>query len=144
ASVPPQGGGKHPHQEFIQIDTTNILFIVGGAFDGIDQIVKNRLGKKVIGFGAHSKKEELHESEYLGKVLAEDLLRYGLIPEFIGRLPVLASLEQLDEEALVDILTKPKNALVKQYQKLLELDEVELEFEEESLVEIAKQAIERK
>lgn len=144
ASVPPQGGRKHPHQEFIQIDTTNILFIVGGAFDGIEQIVKNRLGKKVIGFGANSEKEELEDNEYLSKVLPEDLLRYGLIPEFIGRLPVLATLEQLDENALVEILTKPKNALVKQYQKLLEFDEVELEFEEEALVEIAKQAIERK
>ncbi len=144
ASVPPQGGRKHPHQEFIQIDTTNILFIVGGAFDGIEQIVKNRLGKKVIGFGANSEKEELQDNEYLSKVLPEDLLRYGLIPEFIGRLPVLATLEQLDENALVEILTKPKNALVKQYQKLLEFDEVELEFEEEALVEIAKQAIERK
>lgn len=144
ASVPPQGGRKHPHQEFIQIDTTNILFIVGGAFDGIEQIVKNRLGKKVIGFGAESAKEELEDNEYLSKVLPEDLLRYGLIPEFIGRLPVLASLEQLDEETLVEILTKPKNALVKQYKKLLELDNVELEFEEEALREIAKQAIERK
>ncbi|MFA8439460.1 ATP-dependent protease ATP-binding subunit ClpX [Pueribacillus sp. YX66] len=144
ASVPPQGGRKHPHQEFIQIDTTNVLFIVGGAFDGIEQIVKNRLGKKVIGFGANSEKEELKDNEYLSKVLPEDLLRFGLIPEFIGRLPVLATLEQLDEDALVEILTKPKNALVKQYQKLLEFDDVELEFEEEALVEIAKQAIERK
>ncbi|PWA12254.1 ATP-dependent Clp protease ATP-binding subunit ClpX [Pueribacillus theae] len=144
ASVPPQGGRKHPHQEFIQIDTTNILFIVGGAFDGIEQIVKNRLGKKVIGFGADSSKEELKDNEYLSKVLPEDLLRFGLIPEFIGRLPILATLEQLDEEALVDILTKPKNALVKQYRKLLEFDDVELEFEDEALVEIAKQAIERK
>lgn len=144
ASVPPQGGRKHPHQEFIQIDTTNILFIVGGAFDGIEQIVKNRLGKKVIGFGANSEKEELKDNEYLSKVLPEDLLRFGLIPEFIGRLPVLATLEQLDEDALVEILTKPKNALVKQYQKLLEYDDVELEFEDEALVEIAKQAIERK
>jgi len=144
ASVPPQGGRKHPHQEFIQIDTTNILFIVGGAFDGIEQIVKNRLGKKVIGFGSDTKKEELKDNEYLAKVLPEDLLRFGLIPEFIGRLPVLATLEQLDEQALVEILTKPKNALAKQYQKLLELDDVELEFEDEALVEIAKQAIERK
>src|SRR5690606_20680252 len=127
ASVPPQGGRKHPHQEFIQIDTTNILFIVGGAFDGLEQIIKNRLGKKVIGFGANSEKEDLKENEYLSKVLPEDLLRFGLIPEFIGRLPVLATLEHLDEDALVDILTKPKNALVKQYQKLLEFDDVELE-----------------
>mgnify|MGYP001949462294 CR=1 FL=1 len=144
ASVPPQGGRKHPHQEFIQIDTTNILFICGGAFDGLEQIIKNRLGKKVIGFGANSEKEDLKENEYLSKVLPEDLLRFGLIPEFIGRLPVMATLEHLDEDALVDILTKPKNALVKQYQKLLEYDDVELEFEEEALREIAKQAIERK
>lgn len=144
ASVPPQGGRKHPHQEFIQIDTSNVLFIVGGAFDGVEQIVKNRLGKKVIGFGASSEKEDLQDNEYLAKVLPEDLLRYGLIPEFIGRLPVLATLEQLDEDSLVKILTKPKNALVKQYQKLLEFDDVELEFEEEALLEIAKQAIERK
>ncbi|NSL51575.1 ATP-dependent protease ATP-binding subunit ClpX [Calidifontibacillus erzurumensis] len=144
ASVPPQGGRKHPHQEFIQIDTTNILFICGGAFDGIEQIIKRRLGKKVIGFGTDFTKEELPEKNLLSKVLPEDLLRFGLIPEFIGRLPVIATLEQLDEDALVEILTKPKNALVKQYQKMLELDNVELEFEEEALKEIAKQAIERK
>lgn len=144
ASVPPQGGRKHPHQEFIQIDTTNVLFIVGGAFDGIDQIVKRRLGKKVIGFGSDSKKEDMKTNEYLEKVLPEDLLRYGLIPEFIGRLPVMASLTPLDEDALMDILTQPKNALVKQYKKLLEIDGVELEFKEEGLREIAKLAIERK
>ncbi|WP_347549388.1 ATP-dependent protease ATP-binding subunit ClpX [Pseudalkalibacillus hwajinpoensis] len=144
ASVPPQGGRKHPHQEFIQIDTTNILFICGGAFDGIEQIIKRRLGKKIIGFSGEAKQEDLKPGEYLGKVLPEDLLRFGLIPEFIGRLPVIGSLEPLDEEALVEILTKPKNALVKQYQKLLELDDVELEFEDDALVEIAKQAIERK
>jgi ATP-dependent Clp protease ATP-binding subunit ClpX len=144
ASVPPQGGRKHPHQEFIQIDTTNILFICGGAFDGIEQIIKRRLGKKVIGFGVDGKQEELKQGELLSKVLPEDLLRFGLIPEFIGRLPVIGSLEPLDEMALVDILTKPKNALVKQYQKLLEIDEVELEFEEGALQEIAKKAIERK
>ncbi|TLS39209.1 ATP-dependent protease ATP-binding subunit ClpX [Pseudalkalibacillus caeni] len=144
ASVPPQGGRKHPHQEFIQIDTTNILFICGGAFDGIEQIIKRRLGKKVIGFGADGKQQDLKQGEYLQKVLPEDLLRFGLIPEFIGRLPVIGSLEPLDEEALVEILTKPKNALVKQYQKLLEIDNVELEFEDGALVEIAKQAIERK
>lgn len=144
ASVPPQGGRKHPHQEFIQIDTTNILFICGGAFDGVDQIIKRRLGKKVIGFGSDGKQEELDQGELLSKVLPEDLLRYGLIPEFIGRLPVIGSLEPLDEDALVDILTKPKNALVKQYQKLLEIDDVELEFDEDSLREIAKKAIERK
>ncbi|MFD1735997.1 ATP-dependent protease ATP-binding subunit ClpX [Bacillus salitolerans] len=143
ASVPPQGGRKHPHQEFIQIDTTNILFICGGAFDGIEQIIKRRLGKKVIGFGANSVVEE-GDTSLLSKVLPEDLLKFGLIPEFIGRLPVIANLEQLDEDALVEILTKPKNALVKQYQKLLELDDVELEFDEDSLREISKRAIERK
>lgn len=144
ASVPPQGGRKHPHQEFIQIDTGNILFICGGAFDGIEQIIKRRLGQKVIGFGSDQKKDEIDDKNLLVKVLPEDLLRFGLIPEFIGRLPVTASLNQLDEEALVEILTKPKNALVKQYQKMLELDDVELEFEEDALIEIAKLAIERK
>ncbi len=144
ASVPPQGGRKHPHQEFIQIDTTNILFICGGAFDGIEPIIKRRLGQKVIGFGSEVKQEEVAQKELLSKVLPEDLLRFGLIPEFIGRLPVIASLEQLDEEALIEILTKPKNALVKQYQKMLEIDDVELEFEEGALNEIAKKAIERK
>ena len=144
ASVPPQGGRKHPHQEFIQIDTTNILFICGGAFDGIEQIIKRRLGQKVIGFGSDNKAADLEKEEPLSKVLPEDLLRFGLIPEFIGRLPVIASLEQLDETALVEILTKPKNALVKQYKKMLELDDVELEFEGEALSEIAKKAIERK
>jgi ATP-dependent Clp protease ATP-binding subunit ClpX len=144
ASVPPQGGRKHPHQEFIQIDTTNILFICGGAFDGIEPIIKRRLGQKVIGFGSDIKQQEITQKELLSKVLPEDLLRFGLIPEFIGRLPVIASLEQLDEAALIEILTKPKNALVKQYQKMLEIDEVELEFEEGALSEIAKKAIERK
>ncbi|RFU62584.1 ATP-dependent protease ATP-binding subunit ClpX [Bacillus sp. V59.32b] len=144
ASVPPQGGRKHPHQEFIQIDTTNILFICGGAFDGIEPIIKRRLGQKVIGFGSDMKKDDVKEKELLSKVLPEDMLRFGLIPEFIGRLPVIATLEQLDEAALIEILTKPKNALVKQYQKMLELDNVELEFETDALVEIAKKAIERK
>lgn len=144
ASVPPQGGRKHPHQEFIQIDTTNILFICGGAFDGIEPIIKRRLGQKVIGFGADNKKADVADKDLLTKVLPEDLLRFGLIPEFIGRLPVIANLEQLDEAALVEILTKPKNALVKQYQKMLELDDVELEFEDDALEEIAKKAIERK
>lgn len=144
ASVPPQGGRKHPHQEFIQIDTTNILFICGGAFDGIEPIIKRRLGQKVIGFGSDIKQVDITQKELLSKVLPEDLLRFGLIPEFIGRLPVIASLEQLDESALIEILTKPKNALVKQYQKMLEIDEVELEFEEGALSEIAKKAIERK
>lgn len=144
ASVPPQGGRKHPHQEFIQVDTTNILFICGGAFDGIEQIIKRRIGKKVIGFGTSSENKELKTGEYLAKVLPEDLLKYGLIPEFVGRLPVVSALEPLDEEALMRILTEPKNALVKQYQKLLEMDDVELEFEEDALREIAKEAISRK
>ncbi|WP_042223309.1 ATP-dependent protease ATP-binding subunit ClpX [Oceanobacillus manasiensis] len=144
ASVPPQGGRKHPHQEFIQIDTTNILFIVGGAFDGIDQVIKRRLGKKVIGFGSNEKQKDFEMGELLSKVLPEDLLRYGLIPEFIGRIPVIGSLTPLDEEALVEILTKPKNALVKQYEKLFSIDNVELEIEEEALREIARKAIERK
>ncbi|QED48823.1 ATP-dependent protease ATP-binding subunit ClpX [Cytobacillus dafuensis] len=144
ASVPPQGGRKHPHQEFIQIDTTNILFICGGAFDGIEQIIKRRLGQKVIGFGSDPKQNEVEQKDLLSKVLPEDLLKFGLIPEFIGRLPVISSLTPLDEEALIEILTKPKNALVKQYQKMLELDDVELEFDEAALVEIAKRAIERK
>jgi ATP-dependent Clp protease ATP-binding subunit ClpX len=144
ASVPPQGGRKHPHQEFIQIDTTNILFICGGAFDGIEPIIKRRLGQKIIGFGSDTKQLDISQKELLSKVLPEDLLRFGLIPEFIGRLPVIASLEQLDEDALIEILTKPKNALVKQYQKMLELDDVELQFEEGALNEIAKKAIERK
>jgi ATP-dependent Clp protease ATP-binding subunit ClpX len=144
ASVPPQGGRKHPHQEFIQIDTTNILFICGGAFDGIEPIIKRRLGKKVIGFGTDIQQEDIDQKNLLSKVLPEDLLKFGLIPEFIGRLPVITTLEPLDEQALVDILTKPKNAIVKQYQKMLELDDVELEFEEEALREIAKKAIERK
>ncbi|MGH2318285.1 ATP-dependent protease ATP-binding subunit ClpX [Planococcus sp. SE5232] len=144
ASVPPQGGRKHPHQEFIQIDTTNVLFIVGGAFDGVDQIIKRRLGNKIIGFGADPNKEELDDKSLLSQLIPEDLLKFGLIPEFIGRLPVLASLEQLDEKALVEILTEPKNALIKQYQKMMELDGVKLTFEPEALVEIAKLAIERK
>ncbi|GIO27704.1 ATP-dependent protease ATP-binding subunit ClpX [Ornithinibacillus bavariensis] len=144
ASVPPQGGRKHPHQEFIQIDTTNILFICGGAFDGIEQVIKRRLGKKVIGFGINDKHDDLDKGKLLARVLPEDLHRYGLIPEFIGRLPVIGSLEPLDEDALVDILTKPKNALVKQYEKLFQMDNVELEFEDNALIEIAKKAIERK
>ena len=144
ASVPPQGGRKHPHQDFLQIDTTNILFIVGGAFDGIEDIIKRRQGEKVIGFGAEPNKTIVEDESLMAKLIPEDLLKFGLIPEFIGRLPVLASLEQLDEEALVEILTAPKNALVKQYQKMLELDDVELEFTDEALVAISKEAIERK
>ncbi|MGX7058946.1 ATP-dependent Clp protease ATP-binding subunit ClpX [Vagococcus humatus] len=142
ASVPPQGGRKHPQQEFIQIDTTNILFIVGGAFDGIETIVKERLGEKVIGFGKSSKKLD-EETSIMQEIIPEDLLKFGLIPEFIGRLPVMAALEKLTEEDLVRILTEPKNALVKQYQKLLELDDVELTFTKEALKAIAKEAIER-
>ncbi|EJL43879.1 ATP-dependent Clp protease ATP-binding subunit ClpX [Brevibacillus agri] len=146
ASVPPQGGRKHPHQEFIQIDTSNILFICGGAFDGVEQIIKRRLGKKVIGFGADfadGVKGDLKAGEYLKYILPEDLLKFGLIPEFVGRLPVLATLEPLDEETLVRILTEPKNSLVKQYQKLLSLDGVELEFDAGALLQIAKEAIKR-
>ncbi len=143
ASVPPQGGRKHPHQEFIQIDTTNILFIVGGAFDGIDDIIKRRVGQKVIGFGAEPNLVA-EDATMLSKLIPEDLQRFGLIPEFIGRLPVLASLEPLDEDALYQILTIPKNAIVKQYQKMFELDEVQLRFEDDALIEIAKEAIERK
>jgi ATP-dependent Clp protease ATP-binding subunit ClpX len=143
ASVPPQGGRKHPHQEFIQIDTTNVLFVCGGAFDGLEQIIKRRIGKKVIGFSTDGTKADLKPGEYLSMVLPEDLLKFGLIPEFVGRLPVISTLEPLDEDALVRILTEPKNALVKQYQKLLEMDNVGLEFDQESLDAIAKEAIKR-
>ena len=145
ASVPPQGGRKHPHQEFLQINTTNILFICGGAFDGLEQIIMNRIGKKSIGFGTSSdSKKELGISELLEQLQPQDLLKFGLIPEFVGRLPVIATLHQLDENALVEILTKPKNALVKQYEKLFEYDDVLLEFKEGSLEAVAKRAIERK
>jgi len=143
ASVPPQGGRKHPHQEFIQIDTTNILFICGGAFDGLEQLIKRRIGKKVIGFSTDGVKADLKAGEYLSMVLPEDLLKFGLIPEFVGRLPVISTLEPLDEAALVRILSEPKNALVKQYQKLLEMDNVVLEFNQEALGAIAKEAIKR-
>lgn len=142
ASVPPQGGRKHPHQEFIQINTSNILFIVGGAFDGIETIVKNRLGEKVIGFGTDNKKLDESKS-IMQQIIPEDLLKFGLIPEFIGRLPVMAALEKLTNEDLVRILTEPKNALVKQYQKLLSLDETKLVFEKEALQAIADKAIAR-
>ena len=142
ASVPPQGGRKHPHQEFIQIDTTNVLFIVGGAFDGIETIVKNRMGEKTIGFGTHNQKLSVVES-VMQHIIPEDLLKFGLIPEFIGRLPVMAALEKLTAADLVRILTEPKNALVKQYQKLLSLDDTELEFEPDALEAIAKKAIDR-
>lgn len=145
ASVPPQGGRKHPHQEFIQIDTTNILFICGGAFDGIDKIIENRIGKKALGFGADIKSASQKDMSALYQQLSpEDLLKYGLIPEFIGRLPVVVSLSTLDEHALVEILIKPKNALTKQYNALFEIDGVKLEFEEEALAEMAKLALKRK
>ena len=145
ASVPPQGGRKHPHQEFIQIDTTNILFICGGAFDGIEKIIEARTGKKSMGFGAQvQSRQEKDIGSILNKILPEDLLKFGLIPEFVGRVPVVVTLNQLDEEALVNILTKPKNALVKQYQRLLSMDGVELDFDGDALRAIAKKALERK
>jgi ATP-dependent Clp protease ATP-binding subunit ClpX len=142
ASVPPQGGRKHPHQEFIQIDTTNILFICGGAFAGLEKIIESRIGSRGIGFGADVRRvEEKDIGQILSRVLPEDLLKYGLIPEFVGRLPVLTHVHNLDKQALVDILTKPKNALVKQYCKFFEFDGVELEFDEGALSAIADQAI---
>lgn len=147
ASVPPQGGRKHPHQEFIQIDTTNILFICGGAFDGLDKIIQNRIGKKTIGFGAdtQSDKDKFKDiGELFQLVTPQDLLKFGLIPEFIGRLPIVASLHSLDRAALIDILTKPKNALVKQYTKLFEMDGVQLIIEDDALEAIADKALERK
>lgn len=143
ASVPPQGGRKHPNQELIQIDTTNILFVLGGAFDGIDEVIKRRLGEKVIGF-ASSEASKYDEDAILEQIRPEDLQSYGLIPEFIGRVPIVANLETLDVDALKNILTQPKNALVKQYTKMLELDDVELEFTDEALSAISNKAIERK
>ncbi|HEP6140211.1 TPA: ATP-dependent Clp protease ATP-binding subunit ClpX [Streptococcus pyogenes] len=143
ASVPPQGGRKHPNQEMIQIDTKNILFIVGGAFDGIEEIVKQRLGEKVIGFGQNSRKIDDNAS-YMQEIISEDIQKFGLIPEFIGRLPVVAALEQLNTSDLIQILTEPRNALVKQYQALLSYDGVELAFDKEALEAIANKAIERK
>lgn len=143
ANVPPQGGRKHPQQEFIQIDTTNILFIVGGAFDGIENIVKERLGDKVIGFSGHDAKGVDESKSLMQQVIPEDLMKFGLIPEFIGRIPIMAALEKLTEDDLVRILTEPKNALVKQYTKLLGLDDVKLEFEPGALHAIAHEAIER-
>jgi ATP-dependent Clp protease ATP-binding subunit ClpX len=142
ASVPPQGGRKHPHQEFIQIDTTNVLFICGGAFAGLEKIVESRIGSRGIGFGADVRRvEDKDIGAILGQVLPEDLLKYGLIPEFVGRLPVITNVHNLDKTALVDILTKPKNALVRQYHKFFEFDGVELEFTDDSLGAIADQAI---
>ena len=145
ASVPPQGGRKHPHQEFIQIDTSNILFICGGAFEGLEKIVKDRIGQKSIGFGAKiESNKDIDKYKVFEQLLPQDLLKFGLIPEFVGRLPIIATLQELDREALIDIVTKPKNALVKQYQKLFKLDNVELEFEKEALESIVDKAIERK
>jgi len=145
ANVPPQGGRKHPHQEFLQVDTTNILFICGGAFDGMESIVNSRIGEKSLGFGATvQSKKNISLGELFDKIEPKDLLKYGLIPEFVGRVPIVVSLHELDQEALVRILKEPKNAIVKQYQKMLKMDEVELEFEEDALIEVAKMAIERK
>ncbi|AYE38061.1 ATP-dependent Clp protease ATP-binding subunit ClpX [Companilactobacillus zhachilii] len=143
ASVPPQGGRKHPQQELIQIDTTNILFIVGGAFDGIETIVKNRLGDKTIGFGAEQKANVAEEKSLMQQIIPEDLMKFGIIPEFIGRIPIVTALEKLTEDDLVDILTKPKNALIKQYKELMALDGVNLIFTDGALREIAKMSIER-
>lgn len=145
ASVPPQGGRKHPHQELIQIDTTNILFICGGAFEGLDKIVENRLDKKSIGFNAEIKaRNEQDINELLKQVQPEDLVKYGIIPEFVGRVPIGVSLQGLDEDALVKVLTEPKNAIIKQYERLFEMDGVELQFEDEAVRAIAKKAHERK
>lgn len=145
ANVPPQGGRKHPHQEFIQIDTTNILFICGGAFDGMDKIIQNRIGEKSIGFGAHiESRKELESGELLARIMPQDLLKYGLIPEFVGRVPVIVALGGLDENTLIRILQEPRNALLKQYKKLFQYDGVELEFEPDAIHEIAVQALARK
>lgn len=145
ANVPPKGGRKHPQQEFLQIDTTNILFICGGAFVGLDRIIEQRINKSAIGFGASTgTKQELTTSELLFQVDTEDLLRFGMIPEFIGRVPVIASLGELDEEALVDILTKPRNALIKQYQRLFEMEGVTLKFTDDALKAVASEAVSRK
>ena len=145
ASVPPQGGRKHPQQELIQIDTSNILFICGGAFEGLENIIKDRIGKKSIGFGAEiQSSKDIDKYKVFEALLPQDLLKFGMIPEFIGRLPIVATLKELDRKALIKITTEPKNALVKQYKKLLEMDDVELEFEQEALESIVDKAIERK
>ena len=144
ANVPPQGGRKHPHQDFLQFDTTNVLFICGGAFDGLDKVIRRRMGDKVIGFNQETDTQKVDDEKILTQVQPEDLLKYGLIPEFVGRLPVVVTLEQLTEDALVDIITKPRNALIKQYKKLLAIDGVELEIEEEAIRAIARKALERK
>ncbi len=145
ASVPPQGGRKHPHQEFIQINTENILFICGGAFEGLDKLINDRIGKKSIGFGAKIESpKDVDPSKVFEELLPQDLLKFGLIPEFVGRLPIVATLQDLDKQALIKILTEPKNALVKQYKKLFKLDDVELEFEDDAVEAIVEKAIERK
>lgn len=145
ASVPPQGGRKHPNQDFVQIDTTNVLFIVGGAFEGLDKIIRNRSEKSGIGFGAEVKsKSDETVGAMLSEVEPEDLIKFGIIPELVGRLPVIASLEELDEPALIQILTEPKNAVIKQFHKLIEMDGAELEVRPSALSAIAKKAIERK
>ncbi|MDR3242725.1 MAG: ATP-dependent Clp protease ATP-binding subunit ClpX [Clostridiales Family XIII bacterium] len=147
ASVPPQGGRKHPHQDFIQFDTTNVLFICGGAFDGLDKIIQRRIGEKTIGFNADikiNKMDKMDKADILKLVQSEDLLQYGLIPEFIGRLPVMVTLQELDANALVRIIKEPRNAILKQYKKLFQLDDVELELEDDAIISIAKKAIERK
>ena len=144
ASVPPQGGRKHPHQDFIQFDTTNVLFICGGAFDGLDKIIQRRIGEKTIGFNAEIRSTKAESSEILKKVQPEDLLKYGLIPEFIGRLPVMVTLDELSKDALVRIIKEPKNAILKQYKKLFQMDGVELEIEDEAINSVAEKAIERK
>ena len=144
ASVPPQGGRKHPQQEFIEIDTTNILFICGGAFDGLDKVIENRIGRKSIGFNADIQTDKnIVDTELLSKVQPQDLVKFGIIPEFVGRVPVVVTLNQLDEQTLISILTEPKSSIVKQYKKLFEYDGVELEFEEDALREVAKEAMER-
>ena len=144
ANVPPQGGRKHPHQEFIQVDTKNILFICGGAFDGIDKIIENRLDKRSMGFGAQlQSKKERNVGEFLKEIQPQDLLKFGIIPELVGRLPVITTLQSLDREQMIQILTEPKNALVKQYQKLLDYDEVVLEFSREALEAVADRAVAR-
>ena len=144
ANVPPQGGRKHPHQEFLQFDTTNVLFICGGAFDGLDKVVQKRIGEKTIGFNSNVENNNLEKKEIMKHLQPEDLLKYGLIPEFIGRLPVIVTLEELSKDALMDILTQPKNALVKQYKKLFAMDNVELVIEEDAIEAIADQALKRK
>ena len=146
ASVPPQGGRKHPQQEFLQVDTSGILFIVGGAFSGLDKIIQNRTDKSGIGFSAKVRdiNKKVNLAETLGTVGPEDLVRYGLIPEFVGRLPVIATLEELDEPSLIKILTEPKNALIKQYQRLFQMEECDLEFRDDALLAIAKKAMKRK